>query len=99
MEAKNNTTMTIDERLSSSDWDTMIAKRVISRRRRKTFAVITGITGFAAAASLAIALTFGLPQNNTDVSVSSFMTAQLEGSVDDAKLTSAIDMDFFAFDE
>jgi hypothetical protein len=98
MEAKMNSTMTIEERLSSTDWDKVIAKRVIGHRRKK-FIVITGLAGFAAAASLAIALTFSLSQNTQDTSVNSFMSAQLEGSVQDASLTSEIDMDFFTFDE
>jgi hypothetical protein len=98
MKTENSSVLSIEERLSSSDWDVMIAKRVISRRRKK-FAVITGLAGFAAAASLAIVLTFTLSQNNQDTSSISFITAQLEGSVSDASLTTAIDMDFFAFEE
>jgi hypothetical protein len=98
MNAENNTAMTIEERLSSTDWDVLIAKRVIGYRRKK-FVVITGLAGFAAAASLAIILTFSLSQNPQDPSVNSFMSAQLEGSAQDAKLTSEMDMDFFTFDE
>jgi hypothetical protein len=98
MKTENSNILSIEERLASSDWDAQIAKRVISHRRKK-FAVITGLAGFAAAASLAIVLTFTLSPNSQEASSVSFITAQLEGSVGDASLTSAIDMDFFAFDE
>lgn len=88
----------IEERLKSSDWDMMIAGKVV-HRRRKRFALISTAAGLAFAASFIVVLNFTAIRQTSDTEmINGFMSAQIDGSMNDADLKTS-DGDYFDFSE
>jgi hypothetical protein len=88
----------IEERLKSADWDMMIAGKVL-HHRRKRFAVVSGIAGLAFAASFLVILNFTAFNQTPDTeAISGFMSAQIDGSMNDADIKTS-DGDLFDFSE